>query len=169
MYVPVHGITKGKKTMTQKELKRLGRSDLLELLVEQRRENEELRAQVAQLQKQLADRRLIMDNAGSIAEASLQLSGVFEAAQAACAQYVESVESLYSRQKQVCAKMEISMIAKCQQMERETKAKCEKMLSDAQTQSETYWNDVSKKAKDLTEAHAALQTLFQNSPDRFKK
>lgn len=155
--------------MTQKELKKLGRADLLELLVAQSRENEELRSQVAKLQSQLAERKLIMDNAGSIAEAALQLNGVFDAAQNACAQYVTSIESLYSRQKQVCSKMEISMIAKCQQMERETKAKCEKMLSEAQSQSEAYWNDVSGKVKNLTEAHAALQSLFNTSPDIFKK
>lgn len=149
--------------MTQKELRKLSRSDLLELLVEQRRENEELREQVTKLQNRLAERKLLMDNAGSIAEAALQLNGVFEACQNACAQYVESVENLYSRQKQTCARMEISMIAKCQQMERETKAKCEKMLSDAQLQSEAYWNEVSGKVKNLTEAHSALQSLF-NTP-----
>ena len=43
--------------MTDKELRRLGRQELLELLLEQREENEALRQQVQDLEIQLADRR----------------------------------------------------------------------------------------------------------------
>ena len=43
--------------MTDKELRRLGRQELLELLLEQREENEALRQQVQDLEIQLADRQ----------------------------------------------------------------------------------------------------------------
>ena len=67
--------------MTDQELKKLHRSDLLELLIAQEKENEQLRGQVKRLEAQLADRKLDLEKAGSIAEASLQLNGVFQAAQ----------------------------------------------------------------------------------------
>lgn len=67
--------------MTDKELRKLNRSALLEMLVEQSRENDRLRAQVDELQRLLSDRQLKINQAGSIAEASLQLNQVFEAAQ----------------------------------------------------------------------------------------
>ena len=70
--------------MTDKELRRLSRADLLELLLAQRRENEQLRCILDQTQAQLADRTIQIDKAGSIAEASLQLSGIFNAAQESC-------------------------------------------------------------------------------------
>ena len=55
--------------MTERELRRLSRTDLLELLVAQRRENEQLRCILDQTQAQLADRTIQIDKAGSIAEA----------------------------------------------------------------------------------------------------
>lgn len=79
---------------TTTDLKRLKRADLLELLLREHRENERLRAELEQAQRQLADRRILLNEAGSIAEAALRLNGVFEAAEAAAAQYVDSVRLL---------------------------------------------------------------------------
>ena len=87
--------------MTDKELRKLNRSALLEMLVEQSRENDRLRAQVDEL-RLLPDRQLKINQAGSIAEASLQLNQVFEAAQQAAEQYLENIRSLSGRQEQVC-------------------------------------------------------------------
>jgi hypothetical protein len=42
-------------------------------------------------EEQLASRRIEVENAGSIAEASLRLNGVFQAAQEAADQYLENV------------------------------------------------------------------------------
>ena len=80
--------------MTEKELKRLSRAELLELLLEQVEENEALRAEIANLKGQLEDRAIKIENAGSIAEAALRLNGVFEAAEAAAKQYVDSLKEL---------------------------------------------------------------------------
>lgn len=107
--------------MTDRELRKLSRADLLELLVEQMKENDQLHAQLEAAQEQLAERKIELDKAGSIAEASLQLNGVFQAAQDACAQYIENIEQLSARQEQVCA-----------QMQRETQVKCDRMIAEGQ-------------------------------------
>ena len=80
--------------MTDKELKRLNRSELLEMLIAQIEANEHLQKQLEQMQAKLDERRIIMDRAGSIAEAALQLNGIFEVAQAAAQQYLDSVRAL---------------------------------------------------------------------------
>lgn len=80
--------------MTDKELKKLNRAELLEMLLEQSREVEALKAQLKNANEKLADRQIIIDTAGSIAEAALQLNGVFEAAQAAAEQYLANVRRL---------------------------------------------------------------------------
>lgn len=80
--------------MTDRELKRLSRAELLELLLEQVEENEALRAEVIELKAQLADRTIRIEQAGSIADAALRLNGVFEAAEAAAKQYVDSLKEL---------------------------------------------------------------------------
>lgn len=80
--------------MTDRELKRLSRAELLELLLAQTEENEKLKKQIAQMRAQLEDRRILLDEAGSIAEAAMRLSGVFEAAETAAARYLENIKRL---------------------------------------------------------------------------
>lgn len=92
--------------MTDHELKKLRRSDLLELLVAQEKENEQLRSQVTQLQKRLEDRTISLENVGSIAEASLQISGVFQAAQDAAARYMENIQRLNAQQEAAWKRIE---------------------------------------------------------------
>ncbi len=85
--------------MTDRELKKLRRADLLELLLDERRENERLRAELEKARERLDDRAIRLDKAGSIAAAALQLNGVFEAAEAAAVQYLENVRRLVEEQK----------------------------------------------------------------------
>ena len=77
--------------MTEKELRRLSRMDLLEMLLEQSREVERLQKELETVENQLSDRRIMEQEAGSIAEASLKLNKVFEAAQQAADQYLENI------------------------------------------------------------------------------
>lgn len=77
--------------MTDKELQKLSRSELLELLLIQSREMDELKIRTEQLQQQLQNRQITLSQAGSIAEAALQLSGIFAAAQEAADLYLENV------------------------------------------------------------------------------
>lgn len=77
--------------MNDKTLKRLSRMELLEMLVEQSKEVERLKTENQKLTEQLESRRLLVEKAGSIAEASLQVNRIFEAAQRAADQYLENV------------------------------------------------------------------------------
>ena len=75
-------------------LKNLSKLELLELLAEQEREIQELKQQLEEKNKLLAQRTLCMERAGNIAQAALALNGVFEAAQKAADQYLESVKAM---------------------------------------------------------------------------
>lgn len=135
--------------MTERELRRLSRTDLLELLLAQRRENEQLRCLLDETQAQLADRTIKLNRAGSIAEASLQLNGVFEAAQASCQHYVENVKLLSERQEVIC-----------QQMERESKERCDQMVAEAELKSQQCWDNCSQKIKQLVDSFEGLQQVM---------
>lgn len=113
--------------MTEKELKKLSRGDLVEMFLAQSRENEQLQIEFEKVKEQLAQRKLTIDNAGSIAEASLQLTGIFEAAQASCSIYMENIEQLSARQEEICANLERQCRERCEQLERETTEKCERL------------------------------------------
>ncbi len=78
--------------MTNKELKKLTRAELLEMLLIQSREKQKLEEELAETRKQLSEKEIRIAESGSIAEAALKLSGVFEAAQRAADQYLENVK-----------------------------------------------------------------------------
>ena len=80
--------------MTDKELKRIGRAELLELLLAQSEENEALQTRIEELEQELRNREIIIANAGTIADAAFQLNGVFDAAGAAAVQYLENIKRL---------------------------------------------------------------------------
>lgn len=80
--------------MTDRELRKLSRAELLELLIAQTEENERLTQQLAAAEEALADRRLAIEQAGTLAEAALRLNGVFEAADQAAQQYLENVRRM---------------------------------------------------------------------------
>ena len=157
--------------MTDKELRKLNRSDLLEILLEQSREIDRLNALVAQMQEQLDSRQLLLDNAGSIAEASLQVSHVFEAAQQAAEQYLENIRTLSIRQEAVCAKLETESRqkaeqllaetrAKCQALEAETQETCSRMTREAQEQADKTWAETKLKLDQFLEQQAGLRALL---------
>lgn len=84
--------------MTDRQLRRLKRVELLDMLIEQGKlveaqtaEVKELREKVADLEKQLAERKLDLEEAGSLAEASIRIAGVFEAAQEAAMIYLDNL------------------------------------------------------------------------------
>ncbi|MGN0115064.1 MAG: DNA repair protein [Acutalibacteraceae bacterium] len=79
--------------MDGNELKKLSRSDLLQMLIEQVKENDRLKAELEEKDKLLKDRTIKIQECGSIAEAALRLNGVFEAAQAAAQQYIDNVNA----------------------------------------------------------------------------
>lgn len=131
--------------MTDLELKKLSRSDLLELLLEQAKEIERLRSELNQAKHELSERKIKLDKAGSIAEAALQVSGFFEAAQEACALYQNNVAQLYQRQEMICVQMEKDAQRRCDKMEQETRQKCDEMLSETKKLAEIYWNHFTPK------------------------
>lgn len=78
--------------MTDKQLRKLRRSELLEMRMEIEQENETLAAENRDLRARLEDKQLRIEKSGSLAEAALQLSGVFEAAQRAAELYLENIK-----------------------------------------------------------------------------
>ena len=91
--------------MTDKELQRLSRSELLEILVAQATENDRLKTRLEQAEAQLRNRRIVMDKVGSLAEAALSLNGAFQAADAAAQQYLENIRRISGQQDELCRAM----------------------------------------------------------------
>jgi hypothetical protein len=135
--------------MTEKELQKLKRVELVELLLRQVEENQRLKDRIYDLEDELNeakdkldDRQIILRKAGSIAKASLELNGVFEAAQKAADDYLNSIMAIYNDQKDKAEKADATYKRRgeqllqetqerCRQMEEETRRKCNRMLREA--------------------------------------
>ena len=114
-----------------KKFGKLRRTELLELLIEESEKNERLEAELAEAKKSLSSRELKMKTAGSIAEAALAVSGIFEAAEAACAQYKENIQRLTEEQNRINAVRD-----------EESKRQAEQIISDARQRASCLEADV---------------------------
>lgn len=79
--------------MTDKEFRHLSRPELIDIIYELQKTEKQLREENAALTEKLQSKELKVSEAGSIAEASLSLNGVFEAAQAAADQYLSEIKN----------------------------------------------------------------------------
>ena len=82
--------------LTEKELKKLNRQELLEVLLAQSKKIDRLQAQLKETKEKLAEKELMISEAGSIAEASLVLNNIFADAQKAADQYLENIRLMQS-------------------------------------------------------------------------
>ena len=79
--------------MTDKELKKLSKTDLLSLLLTQSKEIDRLKEELAETKRQLEDRNIIIEKSGSLADASLAIFRVLDDVQKAADLYLENIKS----------------------------------------------------------------------------
>lgn len=75
-----------------KELKKMNRKQLLEILLEQTKRIEELENIIDDLNKKIESKKIIFKNAGSLADAVIQISGIFNTAQEAADLYLKNIK-----------------------------------------------------------------------------
>ena len=115
--------------MTNKELRKLSRAELIDILFELQTQNENLTAENRELAAQLESRQL------QITEAALRLNGVFEAAQAAADQYVRCTkDSLAIAERTLAAAKR-----QADTLVQEATAQAQKLLADADARLESSW------------------------------
>jgi cell division septum initiation protein DivIVA len=78
--------------LTEKELKKMTRYQLLELLLLQTERADKLQNRLDETERKLNNLDIEFSSLGSIAEASLQLRGVFQAAQDAADMYINAAK-----------------------------------------------------------------------------
>lgn len=168
--------------MIERDLKKMSRTELLELLLEQSRQLEAAQQELEQTRQEQEIRRLELTDAGSIAEAALRINGVFEAAQAAADQYLENIRRFEEEREALCRKaqeegqQEAERILReteqtCKTMEEETRRKCllreqiaDRTCQNRKKEAETYWKTVSERLQRFYDDHAGLQEMLSAIP-----
>ena len=128
--------------MTEKELKKLNRYQLLEIIIMQTEELEKVKAELEQTKEMLEKHNIELSRAGDIAQAALKISGVFEAAQSAADIYLESVKEYAGRADKIIA---------------DAKAEAEKIKEDARNIAIT--NILEKAKKCITDEKNETETV----------
>ena len=126
--------------MTDRELRRLSRLDLLELLLTQQKENEQLRSLLDQAESRLADQIIQMNKVSPFTEASFRYS------QESFQQCLESIRQLSEQQKMMCQKIAV-----------ETKERCDRMVAEAEYRAQQSWEKCSARILQLLDASAGQQ------------
>ena len=78
--------------MNEKDFRKFKRVELYEIMLAQAEEIDDLRAQLAAAKKELKNKRIDIQRSGSIAEASLKLTKIFEEAQKAADLYLCNIK-----------------------------------------------------------------------------
>jgi len=170
--------------MNEKTMKKLGRSELLQLLIEYTRENEAMRdkieemsAELDSVKNQLKVRTIAIENAGSLAEAALQVNGMIEAAQKTANQYLENIERMQEKQEATCAErlretnrkcIELEKEAKerCRELETETQRKCDEMFAAAEREAGRNWHELSERLDRISSENEELRSLLEKNKKR---
>ena len=138
--------------MTEKELHKLRREDLLDMLIRQSEDYARLTDELTKAKEELAKRALAMENAGTLADAAFELNGVYHAADDACSQYVESMRQMHEQQLKIqeeCLRQKVQSEEYCRRMEETTREQCRVMLETARAEADRYWEEMSAKIMEL--------------------
>lgn len=121
--------------MTSKELKRVSRKELLELLIKQQDLLAQTQAELEDAKAQLKKRNIVLNQVGTMAEAALALNEVFEATDKAAKQYLENIKRISDAQAEKSAKIEAETKVRCEKTIGEAKDKAQAILMQAETES----------------------------------
>lgn len=137
--------------MQSKDLRRMSRKDLLEILVEQQKIIEEFKSKISEYEENEKSERIVIDNAGSIAEAVVSLSGIFDRAQSVADQYLREIENLKKRSVQ------------------QAQEECDRMIEGAQEKASTIiQNAEAVRTKKLQELNEYVKEINQKVNGYFK-
>ncbi len=125
--------------MTDKELKKLSRSELLDMLIYQAEENKKLREELEGARLELLKREIAIEKAGSLAEASMYMSNLFDSADRAAKIYLENIE----------------------QRKRETDEICQRKIAEAESRVESIISGAIATIRQGSEAY--FRSILQNS------
>ncbi|SDB02378.1 hypothetical protein SAMN02910293_00136 [Streptococcus henryi] len=81
--------------MNQRDFRKLRRIDLYEIMLAQSQEIDALKVELAQVREELSNKEIKLKEAGSIAEAALSLTNIFEEAQKAADLYLENIKTTF--------------------------------------------------------------------------
>ena len=127
--------------MTDKEFKRLGRAQLIDIIYQLQLQIDKLNEEKQELESELNDKRLRLSNAGNIADAALEINNCFLSAQNAAEQYLNEIKAIRE----------------------ETDAERQRIISEAKSEAKAIILGAKKTRDDYDSATEAILKEFKQS------
>ena len=153
--------------MPDRELRHMSRTELVEIIFALKQSEDQLKAENAALTAQLEDRQLHIQNAGSIAQAALELNKVFEAAQAAADEYLASVRAAAAADGPADAQLTLAqareqaeaMTDEAERKRAQTEADCKAMVAKAEQEVRARWAEFDRRASEVLDNYQKIDFL----------
>ena len=91
--------------MVSKELKKLNRGELIEVIYQMKKNEQQMQEKITALEAALEEKRLRLSQAGSIAEAAMSVSNVLGAAQEAADLYLHEIACMKAEAERECERI----------------------------------------------------------------
>lgn len=139
--------------MVNKELKKMSRRELMDIIYQMKKNEQQLQEEIASLQEALQDKRLRLSVAGSVADAAVSITNVFSVAQMTADLYLQEISCMKEETEKECA----------QKIE-DAKRTAAKILSDGAKQYAELKLRYQADYKKWQQLHAAVKTA--ESPEK---
>lgn len=91
--------------MISKELKKLSRRELMDIIYQMKKNEQQMQDEIASLQEALQEKRIRLSTAGSIAEAAASITNIFSAAQRTADLYLHEISCMKDDTQKECTKI----------------------------------------------------------------
>ena len=136
----------------------LSKNEMMMVMHDQEQEIERLKAKVAELQATLDNYEIKINETGTLADASAQISNLFEAAQATVETYIENIKKRSEKSEEILADVE----KQADGIISEAEAVAQKRLAAADVEIDEKWAVIESRLLVMYESHKGLQELVES-------
>jgi len=144
--------------MVSKELRKLSRRELIDIIYQMKKNEQQMQEEITSLQKALQEKRIRISKAGSIADAAVSVTNVFSAAQKAADLYLQEISCLKEETEKECAKKIEEANSAVERILSDGKKKYAKLRTLSQSEY-TKWQQLRSEVKRLEDKHGQYEDM----------
>ena len=147
--------------MISKELKRLSRRELVDIIYQLKKNEEQMQEKIETLEAELEERRIHLSEVGSIAEATTSITGIFSVAQSTADLYLHEISSMKEDAQREYEKL-------IEEAEKKVE-EAENIVEEAEKKAEAIMIDVKKRYDTLASRYKNDYKKWQQLQDEIHK
>lgn len=154
--------------MVSKELRKLNRRELVDVIYQLKKNEEQMQEKIETLEAELEERRIHLSEVGSIAEATTSITGIFSVAQSTADLYLHEISSMKEDAQREYEKLIEEAEKKVEEAEKKVE-EAEKIVEEAEKKAEAIMIDVKKRYDTLASRYKNDYKKWQQLQDEIRK